>query len=58
MIDNPEVLREVVAATDARPTHEGAETLVGEYAEALDAYAEAFGQALTHGPVTKLDVTV
>jgi MoaA/NifB/PqqE/SkfB family radical SAM enzyme len=58
MIDNPEVLREVVAATDARPTHEGAETLVGEYAEALDAYAEAFGQALTHGPVTRLDVTV
>jgi hypothetical protein len=58
MIDNPQVLREVVAATGARPTHDGAETLVGEYAEALDAYAEAFGRALTHGPVTRLKVTV
>ena len=58
MIDSPHVLREVIEATGAQPTHDGAGTLVGEYAAALDAYAEAFGRALLDGPVTKLDVTV
>jgi len=58
MIDSPHVLREVVEATGAQPTHDGAGTLVREYAAALDEYARAFGQALVDGPVTKLDVTV
>lgn len=58
MIDNPQALREVLRATGARPTHPGAETLVEDYAQALDAYAEAFGRALAQGPVTKLEVTV
>ena len=52
-------VREVLRETGARPTHEGAETLVEDYAEALDAYAEAFAQVLAErGPVTKLKVTV
>ncbi len=58
MIDTPHVLREVLEETGAQPTHDGAETLVEDYAEALDAYARDLGQALTNGPVTKLDVTV
>jgi len=55
LIDNPEVLREVVKETGARPTHDGAETLVEDYAEALDEYAENFGRALEDGPVTELE---
>ncbi len=58
MIDNPSVFREVVEETGAQATHEGAETLVEDYAQALDEYAEAFGRALADGPVTELDVTV
>jgi MoaA/NifB/PqqE/SkfB family radical SAM enzyme len=53
MIDNPHVLREVCAETGARGTHPGAESLLDDYADALDAYAEAFGRAVQdHGPVT------
>jgi len=58
MIDNPQLLRQVVRATGARPTHQGAETLVDDYAQALDEYAEAFGRALADGPVTKLNLRV
>jgi len=54
MIDNPHVLREVVAETGARGTHAGADSLIHEYADALDDYAGAFGRAVEdHGPVTE-----
>jgi len=53
MLDNPHVLREVCAETGARGTHQGAESLIHEYADALDAYAKAFGQAVEErGPVS------
>lgn len=39
IIDHPEVLREAIIEGGARPTHEGAETLVTEIADDLDAYA-------------------
>lgn len=56
MIDNPHVLREVCAETGARGTHEGAESLIREYAPALDEYAAAFGRAVQdHGPVTRFE---
>lgn len=42
LIDNPKVLREVLAETGARPTHPGAESLAGELAEGLDRYAEEY----------------
>jgi len=51
MIDNPSVLRDVVAQTGARGTHEGAESLIHEFAAPLDQYAEEFGKALRNGPV-------
>lgn len=54
MIDNPGVLREVVAKTGARGTHEGADTLIHEFAPSLDQYAEEFGKALAHGPVCNI----
>lgn len=53
MIDNPQVLREVVAKTGAHGTHPGATTMVNEFAQALDKYAEEFGEALKNGPVSK-----
>ena len=40
IIDHPRVLREIVASTQARPTHPGAAGILGELAEGLDAYAE------------------
>jgi len=52
MIDNPRILREVVAKTGARGTHPGATTLLNEFAPALDKYSEAFAEALKNGPVT------
>ncbi len=53
MIDNPHNLREVVAKTGARATHEGAETMITDFADPLDAYARAFGEVLKDGPVTQ-----
>ncbi|MEW6356111.1 MAG: radical SAM protein [Planctomycetota bacterium] len=54
MIDNPSVLRDVVAETGARGTHEGAETLIQGFAGPLDEYARQFGEALKHGPVCNI----
>jgi len=54
MIDNPSVLREVVKETGARPTHKGAESLLTDFADALDKYAEDFGKALEKGPVVDI----
>ncbi len=42
IIDHPQELREVVHLYEARPTHPGAETLVGELARELDRYAEEY----------------
>jgi len=53
MIDNPYILREVVAKTGAYGTHPGATTMINEFAPMLDKYAEEFGEALKNGPVTK-----
>jgi MoaA/NifB/PqqE/SkfB family radical SAM enzyme len=39
LIDNPQVLRDVIKETGARPTHPGAETLVTTLAPALDKYS-------------------
>lgn len=42
IIDNPHVLREIVAETGAYPTHEGAETVVTCLAKKLDEYADKY----------------
>jgi len=39
IIDNPEVMREVIAATEARFTHPGAEEVYTVHKETMDAYA-------------------
>ena len=44
IIDNPTVLREVVQESNAYPTHIGAETIINDLADELDAYAEAYGK--------------
>ena len=44
LVDNPHILRELVAETGARPTHEGAETLITDFASALDQYAREYGK--------------
>jgi MoaA/NifB/PqqE/SkfB family radical SAM enzyme len=42
IIDNPYVLREIVAETGAYPTHDGAETVIGCLAKPLDKYADDY----------------
>lgn len=42
IIDNPQMLRDVIAETGAHPTHEGAETIITTLAKPLDEYAEAW----------------
>jgi len=42
IIDNPQVLRDVIAETGAYPTHEGAETIITTLAKPLDEYAESW----------------
>ena len=42
LIDVPEVLREVVEKYGARPSHEGAETLITTLKDEIDRYAQAF----------------
>jgi MoaA/NifB/PqqE/SkfB family radical SAM enzyme len=44
LIDNPHVLREVVAESGAHPTHEGAEELITSLACKVDAYAQDYGE--------------
>jgi len=41
-LDNPWVLRDIVAETGAYPTHEGAETLITSLAKDLDKYAAEY----------------
>ena len=44
IIDNPHVLRDIVAETGAYATHDGAETVVTDLAKQLDAYSCAYGK--------------
>ena len=44
IIDNPEVLRDAVRENNAHPTHQGAESIITEFAPELDKYAEAYGE--------------
>ncbi|MGQ9629807.1 MAG: radical SAM protein [bacterium] len=43
IIDNPQILRDVVAETGAHPTHDGAETIITELKDHLDWYAREYG---------------
>jgi len=46
IIDHPEMLREIVAESNAHPTHEGAETVLGgTVARHLDHRAQEWGKA-------------
>ena len=56
MIDNPHCLRDVVEKTGARWTHKGADTMIKEFADPLDKYAEEFGEVLKNGPVTQYKI--
>ena len=42
IIDNPHILRDIVAETGAYATHEGAETIIGCLARPLDEYADKY----------------
>jgi MoaA/NifB/PqqE/SkfB family radical SAM enzyme len=44
IIDNPQVLRDIVAETGAYPTHPGAESVVTTLAKQLDDYACSYGR--------------
>jgi MoaA/NifB/PqqE/SkfB family radical SAM enzyme len=44
LIDHPQVLRELVASFRAKPTHPGAEALLGELQDGLDRYAAEYGR--------------
>ncbi|MBN1288529.1 MAG: radical SAM protein [Actinobacteria bacterium] len=48
IIDVPEVLREVVSACDAHPTHSGAEAIIRDLAPELDEYAEEYRKIADH----------
>jgi hypothetical protein len=41
LIDNPQILRDVISETGAKPTHPGAETIVTALAGDLDKYSES-----------------
>ena len=42
LIDEPHVIRNIVCATGAHPTHPGADDLITSYADAIDAYSAEF----------------
>jgi hypothetical protein len=42
IIDVPEVLREVVAACGAHPTHQGAEVVIKDFAAEIDRYSQSY----------------
>lgn len=56
IIDNPEILRQVVAETGAHPTHPGAESLITELAADLDEYARAMREQLRKEDQAKASV--
>jgi MoaA/NifB/PqqE/SkfB family radical SAM enzyme len=53
LIDNPEILREVVEETGARPTHPGAESLVTTLAPKVDDYARRMREELAKEDAAK-----
>jgi hypothetical protein len=53
LIDNPEILREVVEMTGARPTHPGAESLVTTLAPKVDDYARRMREELAKEDAAK-----
>lgn len=53
LIDNPEILREVVEETGARPTHPGAESLVTTLAPAVDEYASQLREEIAKEDAVK-----
>jgi len=59
LIDNPEVLREVVAETNAYPTHPGAESMITDFAKYLDEYSDEFEKLVREkAPVSTIKPTV
>ena len=42
IIDNPQVLRDIVAETGAYPTHPGAEGVITDLAKQLDDYSRSY----------------
>jgi MoaA/NifB/PqqE/SkfB family radical SAM enzyme len=46
-IDNPDQSREIMAATGARPTHDGADVMLNDLQEQLDEYAAGVDQVFT-----------
>jgi len=44
IIDHPQILREVVEKSGARPTHPGADTILTQYSQYLDEYASTYGK--------------
>ncbi|MFH1313158.1 MAG: radical SAM protein [Candidatus Eisenbacteria bacterium] len=53
LIDNPEILREVVEKSGARPTHPGAESLVTTLAPKVDDYARRMREELAKEDAAK-----
>ncbi|MGQ9604245.1 MAG: radical SAM protein [bacterium] len=56
IIDNPDILRQIVAETGARATHPGAESLITELASDLDEYAKAMREQLRREDQVKASV--
>ena len=46
LIDNPEVFREVYAECEPTPTHPGAMSLLGEFSQKIDEYAQSVGPVM------------
>jgi hypothetical protein len=44
IIDHPAILREIVSRFGARPTHPGADALLGDLKDKLDRYAARYGE--------------
>ena len=44
IVDNPHILRDVVCRHGARPTHEGADSVITVLADELDEYANEYGE--------------
>jgi len=43
ILDNPWIMREIIASAKPRFTHHGAEEIYTKHAQALDVYAQRFG---------------
>ncbi|HVP57899.1 MAG TPA: SPASM domain-containing protein, partial [bacterium] len=56
LIDNPQILRDVVRETGARPTHPGAETLVTTLAGDLDRYSASLREHVKRADEAKKSI--